>query len=292
MVSTAKAASNINGSELYQQRARLALPILVRQAIAGNQISYSQLALELDMANPRTLNYPLGSIGASLEDLSKELDISIPPIQCLVVSRKNGLPGEGIGWFLRKIVRTKYEDMPLTEKRDVVKLQHEKIYEFKKWPLILERLGLKQIDYDFSALFKNDRGKRGGGEGVEHKNLKAFISKNPSLIKIKTGQTGKVEIDLLSGDKLDVSFELKKEWVAVEVKSRTSNDHDISRGLFQCVKYQAVMEATVGVLGVSKLVRCILVVERKLTMKLIKLSHMLDVEVVEVQKSGQTYSIL
>ena len=34
-----------------------------------------------------------------------------------------------------------------------------------------------------------------------------------------------------------------KDWIAVEVKSRISNDADITRGIFQCVKYKVVLEA-------------------------------------------------
>jgi len=54
----------------------------------------------------------------------------------------------------------------------------------------------------------------------------------------------KTEYDLLSGDRLDVYFECKKKkHVAVEVKPSTSPEGDVLRGIFQCVKYQAVMNA-------------------------------------------------
>ena len=47
-----------------------------------------------------------------------------------------------------------------------------------------------------------------------------------------------------SGDKLDVYFELEDDTrLAVEVKSPISNDADITLGIFQCVKYKAVMNA-------------------------------------------------
>ena len=45
--------------KLYVQRARIALPILVRQAKNGECIFYSNLAEEIGMPNPRNLNYVL-----------------------------------------------------------------------------------------------------------------------------------------------------------------------------------------------------------------------------------------
>ena len=63
------AAGFARGAKTYQQRARTALPILVRQAKAHQTMSYGELAHEMGIPNPRTLNYPLGSIGGALLDL-------------------------------------------------------------------------------------------------------------------------------------------------------------------------------------------------------------------------------
>ena len=49
---------------------------------------------------------------------------------------------------------------------------------------------------------------------------------------------------LLSGDRLDVYFELTDgSKIAVEIKPSTSTDADVLRGLFQCVKYKCVLDA-------------------------------------------------
>ena len=54
----------------------------------------------------------------------------------------------------------------------------------------------------------------------------------------------KNEYILPSGDKLDVHFELKNgDRIAVEVKPSISDDGNIIRGVFQCVKYKSIMEA-------------------------------------------------
>ena len=93
-------AKYISGDKLYRERARKALPLLVRQAQARRKIYYSDLAPKLGMANLRNLNYALGYIGQALASLSEEPGWKeIPPIQCLVVNKQTGLPGEGVGWF-------------------------------------------------------------------------------------------------------------------------------------------------------------------------------------------------
>ena len=48
----------------------------------------------------------------------------------------------------------------------------------------------------------------------------------------------------MSGDRLDVYFECKKKrHYAIEVKPKSSPEGDILRGVYQCVKYKAVMDA-------------------------------------------------
>jgi hypothetical protein len=86
---------------------------------------------------------------------------------------------------------------------------------------------------------------------------------------------------LPSGDCLDVSFRGNKVWVAAEVKSSISAEGDIVRGLFQCVKYRAVMEAVLLSESRPQNARALLVLESKLPPSLISLRNMLGVEVVE-----------
>jgi hypothetical protein len=116
---TAKIANSdiMSGNKLYLERARLTLPYLVRQAKAGQTIYYSNLATEILIPNPRNLNYVLGAIGRALIDLSKRTKTKIPPIQCLVINKRQELPGEGIGWFLSS---NDFGKLNKTQKQDVV----------------------------------------------------------------------------------------------------------------------------------------------------------------------------
>ena len=86
--------SPIYGDRLFQIRARSALPLLVRQARAANTISYSDLASELQIPNPRNLNNVLGCIGHSLSRLSNRWKEKIPMIQFVVVNKNTKLPGK------------------------------------------------------------------------------------------------------------------------------------------------------------------------------------------------------
>ena len=63
---------------------------------------------------------------------------------------------------------------------------------------------------------------------------------------------------LPSGDTIDVLFRNGLDWIAVEVKSSLSNSLDITRGLFQCVKYRAVIEAVQATRNLEQNARAIL----------------------------------
>ncbi len=97
---TARIAKGIFGDKLYQLRARVALPILVRQATAQQKITYGDLAEEIGIPNARNLNYVLGSVGTALLELGRKWDEEVPAIQCLVVNGATGLPGKGVDDFL------------------------------------------------------------------------------------------------------------------------------------------------------------------------------------------------
>ena len=83
-----------------------------------------------------------------------------------------------------------------------------------------------------------------GGEGDSHKELKEYIFNNPHVIGIKEYTEKEKEHILLSADRIDVWFKLSDgACVAVEIKSHISSEADVLRGIFQCVKYKAIMDA-------------------------------------------------
>jgi hypothetical protein len=286
MAETGATAAPIHGDKLYQKRARRALPLLVRQAEAKNTILYSDLAEELDMPNPRNLNYVLGSIGQTLQELTEEWGTEIPPIQCIVINKNDGLPGEGIGWFLNKnsysgVDPQDFGQLPKVRQREIVQAELQKIYLYPDWRAVLERLSLKPAATDFSGFLTAARN-FGGGESDAHKRLKEHVARNPDSIGLSAkSPKGELEYRLPSGDALDVSFLLQKQWVAAEVKSQISDERDLVRGLFQCVKYKAVMAANLLAEGKKRPVKAVLVLEGRLPHSLIPLRNILGVTVYE-----------
>ncbi|MCP1550220.1 MULTISPECIES: hypothetical protein [Methylorubrum] len=276
--STAKIAEPISGDQLFQRRARVALPLLVRQAELQRPIVYRDLAEELGMPNPRNLNYVLGSIGNTLEGLAKSWRVKIPPLQALVINRQTGLPGEGIAWFLRA---DKFDELPTNKKRAVIDGAHAAIYAFPRWKEILDLLSLEYptpdatVDIYAAARF-------GGGEGERHRIFKERVASRPDLFGLPKGTpAGQIERPLPSGDRLDVSFEREGLWIAAEVKTAQAPEADLVRGLFQCVKYRAILEAVERVSGGVRDVRAVLVLEGQLPSRLIPLRNMLGVRVYE-----------
>lgn len=277
---TAKIAEPISGDKLYQQRARAAVPILVRQALAHGPIYYSDLALELGMPNPRNLNYVLGSIDQTLVDLSKEWDEEIPPIQCLVINKNTGLPGEGIGWFITT-EKEHFQRLSRKQQRSFVDVELHKIYSYQRWFEVLEVLSLQPNTENFNQLLSGTRKYQGGGESQEHLDLKMYIKDHPEIFSLPKKIIGETEYPLPSGDLVDVLFKNGYHWTGIEVKSEISNSYDIIRGLFQCIKYHVVIEAYQSVQQTPQNARTILALGKSLPRELIPIKNILGIEVIE-----------
>lgn len=276
-----ESAKYISGDKLYQERARKALPLLVRQTQIRRETTYSVLAHQLGMPNPRNLNYVLGYIGEALQSLSTEWDKDIPPIQCLVVNKSTGLPGEGIWWFVTS--EDDFHSLSRGGQRAVLRAELQKVYEYPRWPAVLDALGLlampNQSVMDEASKF------RGGGESEQHQRLKNYIAEHPEALQLPANATADTEFRLPSGDSLDVLFRAGDDWIAVEVKSAKSLSSDIVRGMFQCVKYQAVVKAFQTMQGRTQSARAILVLENKLPRELESMKYALGVEIFDLVQS-------
>lgn len=284
---TAKIANSdlLDGEKLYQERARLTLPYLVRQAKAGQTIYYSDLAEEINIPNPRNLNYVLGAIGNALIDLGKRTKTEIPPIQCVVINKRQELPGEGIGWFISP---TDFGKLNKAQKQKVVSAQLTKIYTYQRWDWVLQQLELAPIPTNLDDELEEAKNGRGGGESEQHKKFKAFISKNPSALGLSADlANGQQEYPLPSADTVDVLFTDKDLKVGVEVKSSISNTADILRGLFQCIKYKHLIEAEQIVNDEFPNSRIILALQGQFPDELTLVKNLLGVEVIDKIKTSR-----
>lgn len=272
------------GSKLFQERAKRALPILVRQALSGNPIYYSALASELEMSNPRNLNYVLGAVGTTLEKISNQLKVfEIPYIQSLVINKDRKLPGSGFDDFLEK-KSIDYHNLLPKDKRKYLEEYWLDIYAFPYWEDVLNACGLNIDATESSRIIRiaaTGQG-GGGGEGEEHRLLKERVANDPTLVGLPRAAIATKEAPLPSGDKIDVLFIVDDRRVAVEVKSCISNQDDLARGLFQCVKYRAVMKAERGFNSANYEVDALLVFGNAFPHALRSLQNSLHVDIFEV----------
>lgn len=279
MVKTSAVARDFHGAKLYQQRARQVLPILVRQAEARQPVFYEALAQEVGMPNPRNLNYVLGCIGRTLNELAAEWEDMVPPIEALVVNQQTRLPGPGFDGFLTEQGES-WETK--AERRALIEAHWARIYAYPYWRDVLDELKVEAtVDAAPDIIARAGRA-GGGGEGPEHLALKEHVRKNPHLVGLAYGSgLGEPEFCLPSGDSVDVVFERSGRIHAVEVKPAGAADSDIARGLFQCVKYRAVLQALAAYEHDRRKVTACLALGGELPTRLIPLRNSLNIDVIE-----------
>ena len=162
--------------------------------------------------------------------------------------------------------------------------QYLRILSFgSRWDNVLALLRIPPSDATKAGA--SSAGGWGGGESDEHKALKHFVKANPHLVGAEPDWHSEVEYALRSGDEIDVFFKSARQWIGVEVKSCVSDklDRDYERGLYQTVKYAAVLEAQAQVdhPNAPPSIRVFLVLERTLPLRLLSTAKALGVTVLE-----------
>ena len=262
-----------NRTDKTQKRVPAILPILVRQAMARREITYRDLGEELGLHH-RTLRHPLGCIGEILCELSKRWDEKIPSIQGLVINQETGLPGDNVS-FLR------HKPDP-REKEAIVEAELSKVFRYSKWLDVLKEFGLSPAAPLNPHPERTTSHRDGPDESKAHKQLKKYVAEHPESVRLKKSLApGETECKLPSGDIPDVLFQDQNCWIAVEVKSRISNHDDLKRGIFQCVKYRAILRACRSLEGANYEADALLAVEDSLPKKLIPIRNTLGVTVIE-----------
>ena len=80
----------------------------------------------------------------AFETLSDEWDEEIPPIHCLVINKKFGLQGGGVGWFITK--KEDFRKLPRSQQRALVRAELQKAFDYPNWFAVLDALDLS-ADY-------------------------------------------------------------------------------------------------------------------------------------------------
>lgn len=272
-------APSPNGANV--QAALKALPYLVehvRRQKDGvlNPLTYSDLALYIGRVKPDGSPMALGMgevLGVVIELIQRATadwpEVARPPhITSMVVlksGRDAGLPDDGVKGFWPG-----FELMSAAEKRAKINDEYSRILAYGDlWLKVLESVGLSPL----ANPNENDEspagvpsGGWGGGESDAHKNLRHHVLRNPHLLGVGKPIFSATEHPLLSGDKLDAFFRTDEIWFGVEVKSLLSGDQDLERGIYQAVKYKAVLEAQalVNAEAPRPAVKVVLVIQRPL----------------------------
>jgi len=231
-----------------------ALPVLVHHVLQQRDnllvpMTYQQLAERIGRRNKhgepwaRGLGHILGKVTQLVEEAWCDDHEKPPYLTTIVVlksSHDDGLPDDGV-----KIYWPDYEHLTKAERRTKVLQEYERILHFGSgWNDVLQRLGLTPIaSSDLGD--KGTTGGWGGGESDAHKAMEEFVASHPELFGADASFTTLQEYPLRSGDAIDVFFKSAKVWVGVEVKSKVSDGllSDYQRGVYQVVKYTAVLKA-------------------------------------------------
>jgi len=234
------------------------------------------------MANPRNLNDVLGAIARTLRLLQDSMGV-IPPIQFLAVQKKSGVPGAGISAYVSDI--PDFKDLSLPQKKRLVEREHTKIWSYPHWREVLAAAGgLEPLlpTFNRESLESAVSYGFGGPESAAHKDLKDLIASSPGLLGFDTKILATVvEYELPSGDCVDVFLETANSWIAVEVKAENAPKQEILRGLFQCVKYRALLQAMAGVCGLEIEAESVLALGGTLPADMLGLQNSLGIMVVQ-----------
>ena len=289
----------LQGNRWTEMTARNALPIVIWCARKGKPITYGQLDSEIVKRGlghhvmAVQYGYPAGAIGDALIELAQRWNKRIPPLNAIIINARDQMPGKGVNYYLKHYYKVKKgsSNISFKERRAVVEEIHADVFAFNDWDRVLRECRQPRLqgsvlkdtqDADISPPRKG--GWSGEPESDEHRNLKEHVASNPSLIGLPNNAAkGRTEYLFASADSADVVFMSRQRLVGVEVKSRISNDADLNRGIFQAVKYQALLRAEQRARREAPTATAVLVSGRPLPKKLLNLAKLLGIEVFVVE---------
>lgn len=232
------------------------IPVLVEHVLRQTDevmqtLTYEEVARRLGRFNKH--NQPaargLGVIlGRAMQHIDSATAPSTAPYLTTIVVAKSGpdkgLPGVGLRerWH-------GYDLLTRAEKADRIEAEYRRIMQFgRQWNHVLKALGMASSPAaNISESPCPATGGWGGGESAEHQALKEYVRTHPDLFGANGGSDWRAteEHALRSGDEIDVFFKSDNAWIGVEVKSSVSDGNlkDYERGLYQVVKYRAVLSA-------------------------------------------------
>ena len=239
-----------------REKVKLIIPILIGWAKAGlSNMTYGDLNKLIGYKSGlnSSIGHMLGASDLVLKRLQELTGEDIPTPNSLVCNANSGIPSDGLSF----VTLESYEEMSKEDKLKFISQLNSVAINYDKWDWVLAQLGLKPpISLSDIEEIRNGKVHGFGGEGAEHLALKEYVASHPNVVGAK--ESGLTEHIILSGDRVDIWF--PESQIAVEIKPETSSDSDILRGLFQCVKYKATLDAEAAIFGEKPNAQVILVI--------------------------------
>jgi hypothetical protein len=288
----AKIFASLDGEDWTHRTARVGLPILVEYARSGRPITYGEWDHEIVIRGIGKHVFlpeygrPAGVIGNACMEYAKHTGSKVPMINLMVVN-KDGVPGKGANYYIEEFVedcqqrKIDLEHSTNKEKKAIIDRAHDEIFGFRRWAEMLAAYGLEPTKGTVNSgdsmprRQPNPAAWHTGPESEAHKALKRGIAQSPQLVNLSQGQIGKEEYRLWSGDEVDVYF--PKSAAGVEVKTANAGFDELHRGIFQCVKYKAVLRAQQVYDRTIPNADCVLAVGGKLPKELQDIARLLQV---------------
>lgn len=286
-----------HGPEWSARVAPKVLALLLGAARAGRTLTYSQLDAALheqhgEDEHPRKTVYshPLERIGQALEALAQEWHAVLPPLTALVVTKDHHLPGEGADGFINHYLKASGRPplVPAT-RGEQVEAVHQAIWAYPDWDKVGRALQvLPQVaDSDPAAPAMPHPFAR-GEESPAHKSLKRWAATHPdAFATLGSYPPGAEEHPLDSGDEVDAFLANDHACLAIEVKTSQAPELELQRGIYQCVKYRATLEAMYRVLRQEMTVKTVLFTPQPLPDRLKHMANLLGVSVKQAPKEAE-----
>ena len=293
----------LGGSGWTAVTARQMFPLLVWCAKQGKKITYGQLDTELQRrrwghhVNVIAYGHPAGAVGNACIEIEKEFGEKVPPLNALVINAKSGIPGTGCDYYLAAYLdKKRSRNLTDAQRKAMAEETMEEVWRFQKWDEILDQCGLSPISGAIPSLHSENQRKaprkRGWStepESAAHQALKKWVAENPQVLGSKIPfRPGQIEWLFASADRVDVMFEHKDGCMAVEVKAANANDADLERGIYQCVKYRALLRAELKAESKIPNGSSLLITETRLSPVLQALADLLGVRVITVPVKRDT----
>lgn len=240
------------------QIAPLAFPIMIQRAREGRPITYEDLAAEIERRHKIPQQFrkgrygsAVGLVGHKIEELGEVWGELLPPLNTIVINKWKKCAGTGGDPLLTNYLNAKGQRFYKKQRKELHRVARDIVFDYgERWVAVAEAFGARVLKPAFGRtgpgkpLKLPKVGQGGGEETPEHRNLKEWVARNPGFVqRFGRFDVGVTEFPLSSGDRLDVHFGEKAKRLAVEVKPSHAPKEEFERGVFQVVKYRAVLRA-------------------------------------------------